>query len=243
MTGDRIALVTGSSRGIGRAVALELAGQGYEVWLNFKNRHGEAGAVREEILTGQGRAELLPCDVSDAKACETQIGARIAARGHVSVFVHCAGVAHESLLLHTSPEKWEQVMSTNLGGFYNLCRVVLKGMIRQRGGSIIAIGSVIGLRGLAGQTAYAASKAGLVGAVRSLAREVGRFNIRVNVVSPGWIETEMTRGRPVEQVLNRIPLGRPGHAEEVAHLVNFLCSAQASYITGADIPVSGGLDM
>jgi 3-oxoacyl-[acyl-carrier protein] reductase len=157
--------------------------------------------------------------------------------------IHGAGVVKRSLFAQTSSYTWESAIATNLNGFFYMLRPLLRKMIRLRDGCVIALSSVIAPRGLEGQGAYAASKSGLIGAVRSLAREVGPYNIRANIVSPGWIRAGMNQGDPPEQVKNRIPLRRAGQAEEVAELVSFLCSSRASYISGAIIPVAGGLDM
>jgi 3-oxoacyl-[acyl-carrier protein] reductase len=237
------ALVTGASGAIGRAVALSLAAQGFDVWLGCRSRIQQAAELREDILSRQGAAEVLPFDVADYDSCQSVVGALIAERGAVSAFVHCAGVVHDRLVLRTAPADWNGVLAANLSSFYYVCRAVLRGMIKQRFGSIVAIGSVVARGGLEGRAAYAASKAGLVSAARTLAQEVGGYNIRVNVVSPGWIDAGMNSAPPGEPVLQRIPLRRAGSPEEVAPIVSFLCSPAAAYITGADIPVSGGLDV
>jgi len=239
----RRALITGASGAIGQAVALSLAEQGFEVWLGCKSRIEEASALRDKILNLGASAQVLPFDVTDYESCQSRIGSLVAEHGPVSALVHCAGIVGHKLMLRTMPEDWNAVLATNLSGFYHVSRAVLRGMIQQRSGSIVAIGSVVGNRGLEGQTAYTASKAGLVGAARSLAREVGSYNIRVNVVAPGWIDAGMNSERDVEKVLARIPMQRAGTPEDVAPLVSFLCSPAASYITGAEIPVSGGLDV
>jgi 3-oxoacyl-[acyl-carrier protein] reductase len=242
MSDRETALVTGGSRGIGRAVALALAARGYEVWINSRAASESAASVREEIRARDGRAELLPFDVSDPAAAEQALRGAFAERPLAAV-VHCAGVIRHALVARMPAGEWNAVLQTNLSGFFNVVQPVVRGMITRRRGAIVALGSVIARGGLEGNAAYCASKSGLLGAARSLAKELGPFGIRVNVVAPGWIETEMTRGRPLDKVLPRIPLGRAGRPEEVAAAVGFLCSDEAAYVTGAVLDVSGGLDM
>ena len=247
-TGDRvarngIALGTGASGAIGGAVSMALARQGFEVWLGCRQHEDRAAEIRDRIVSADGTAEVVAFDVADFARCRQTVGALIEARGPVSVVVHAAAVVRRQLLLRTSPADWSAVMDTNLTGFYNVCLVAVRGMIAQRRGSIVAIGSVVGAHGLEGQTAYSASKAALVGAVRSMSRELGPYDIRANIVSPGWIDAGMNSGRSAEKVLDRIPLRRAGRPEDVADVVSFLCSPASSYVSGAVIPVSGGMDV
>ena len=237
------AFVTGASGTIGKAVARALARRGVEVWLGCKTRVEETEALQRELQSSGATVMPVVCELSQHAECEVALKPLLQSRGPVNILVHCAGIVRRSLLLGTSPQDWEAVLSGNVTSFYNAARILLRGMIQQRDGMIIALGSVVGDRGLEGQVAYAASKAALLGAVRSLAREAGPHNVRVNLVCPGWIDGGMNETRSVKPVLERIPLRRPGSPEDVASLVDFLCSPAASYITGAMVPVSGGLDM
>lgn len=237
-----IALITGSTGGIGQAIVRELATNGFAVWLGCQSQeHGEnlRNKLREEGLS----AEVAAFDVAERSACETVLTSMLEQKGPVSAFVHCAGVVNPSLLLATTPSTWNRVVSVNLTGFYNVCRVVLRGMVSQKSGAIVGISSIVARSGLAGQAAYSASKAGLEGAIRSLAKEVGPYNIRVNAVSPGWIDVGMNEGKSAASVLDRIPLRRLGEPCDVAQAVGFLCSSEASYVSGNILPVSGGLDI
>ncbi|AUX26883.1 oxidoreductase [Sorangium cellulosum] len=238
----RHAFVTGASRGIGRAAASALAAEGLVTWLGFKEREDAARDLASEIARGGGEARPLHVDVASPESCKEAIRT-IDSVGPLVAFVHAAGVHEELSMLRGNEAHWRRVVDTNLTSFYSLGVHVARSMMRARGGSVVAIGSVVGRCGLEHSAAYCASKSGLVGLVRSMSRELGRHGIRVNLVSPGWIETDMTRGRPVERVLARIPLSRTGTPEDVAACVRFLCSEGAAYVTGAEIPVAGGLDM
>ncbi|HLJ89996.1 MAG TPA: SDR family NAD(P)-dependent oxidoreductase [Candidatus Angelobacter sp.] len=237
------AVVTGGAGGIGSALSQRLAQDGFYVYVCCNgNREGGAELV-SQIRSQGGEAELLAFDVKDAVAVGQSLKPVSEGRRPIGALVHAAGVVSRTLFATTSSESWETVVAANLNGFFHCVRPLLRRMIRDGQGSVVAISSVIADRGLEGQGAYAASKAGLVGAVRSLAREVGSYNIRANIVSPGWIRAGMNTGDPPEAVRCRIPMRRAGTAAEVAEAVSFLCSPRASYISGAVIPVSGGLDM
>lgn len=242
---NRVALVTGATGAIGRAVALRLAQRGIKVWLGFKSRHAEAEELRKTILQLQGACDLLQLDVRDLNDCSEKITAANRVGTPITICVCCAGIVMHSLMLRTSPQDWDEVISVNLNGFFNTTRPVLRDMMRLRSGSIVALGSIHASHGLEGHTAYTATKAGLIGAVRSLARELGHYSVRVNLVSPGWIHSP--ESPPLDQqtskrLMESIPLRRPGTPQEVAGVVSFLCSDKADYITGATFGVTGGLD-
>lgn len=242
----RIALVTGATGSIGRAVSLQLARQGMKVWLGFFSQLSKAEELRQEIREIHGEAELLQMDVRDPSACQKQIAAANQSGSPISVCVCCAGIVTHSLLLRTSPQIWDNVISVNLDGFFNTCRAVARSMIHLRYGSIVALGSIHGDHGLEGHSAYIASKAGLTGAVRSFARELGSYNIRVNLVCPGWIcspQAPSLDEQTGKRLIENIPLRRPGTVEEVARVISFLCSDKAAYVTGASVSVAGGLTL
>jgi 3-oxoacyl-[acyl-carrier protein] reductase len=235
-----IALVVGGSRGIGRAIALRLAQSGFDIWLTYRGNHAAAQEVRDKIEAMGRSCEALSFDVSNYE--ETR--AALEERGEEqppAVVVYNAGISRDNLLMWMTKEEWDSVISTNLDGFYNVTRSVLFSMLRVRRGRIVTIASASGQIGQAGQVNYSASKSGLIGASKALAREVGKRNIIVNVVAPGIIETEMTEDLPRDKILPLIPLQRLGSAEEVASLVNFLCSEEHMYIHGQVIGVNGGL--
>jgi len=237
----QVALVTGGGRGIGRAVSLELAQSGYDVVVTFRANRNAAEETVELIRRGGGWGETVCFDVADREETEKQIEELFTRHESVDVLVNNAGETADSLFALMSFEEWRRVIDTSLQGFFNVTKPVLKRMISKRKGSIVTLSSVSARLGHRGQTNYAAAKAGLEGASRSLASEVARLGIRVNVVAPGLIATEMLQGLPVEMIKQIIPMGRTGLPEEVAKVVRFLCSNDASYITGQVIAVNGGM--
>jgi 3-oxoacyl-[acyl-carrier protein] reductase len=232
----KIALVTGASRGIGRAVAIALARSGCHVLVNYRTRQPDASATLELIQQDGGSGELLPFDVADAAACEQAISAR----PRVDILINNAGIRQDALLVFMKPEQWTDVIGANLSSFYNVTRHAVKQMALNRWGRVVSIASTAGQAGLAGQVNYAAAKAGVIGATKALAKEVAKRGVTVNVLAPGFIETDMTDGLPRDQVLPMIPAGRFGKPEEVSAAAVFLCSDSASYITGAVLNINGG---
>lgn len=242
MTG--VALVTGASRGIGRAIAFKLADDGYAVAVNYTASAAKAEDVVERITANGGSAMAVQADVSDPDAVRDLIAAVENELGPVTVLVNNAGITEDGLLLRMSAEQWDRVLSTNLRSVFLCTKAVLRGMIRARGGRIINISSVSGVAGNAGQANYAASKAGVIGFTKSIAKEVGSRGITVNAVAPGFIATDMTDAlgdSVTEAAVAHISLGRLGEPEEVASVVGYLASDGASYITGQTIVVDGGM--
>lgn len=237
----KIALVTGASRGIGRAVATALAASGCHVLINFRSRQPEAEETLALIQRGGGSGELCPFDVADATACQQAVTGLLQTHKRIDVLVNNAGIRHDSLMVFMSAEQWSQVIATNLNSFFNVTQPVVKQMALQRRGRIVTIASTAGQTGVAGQTNYAAAKAGVIGASKALAREVAKRGVTVNVLAPGFIETDMTAGLPREQLLAQIPAGRFGKPEDVAAAAVFLCSDAAGYITGAVLNINGGV--
>jgi len=240
----KVALVTGASRGIGRAIAARLGSQGALVVAAARGDHAQACA--DAILADGGRAEALTLDVTDAAAVEAAPGAIVKRHGRLDIVVSNAGVTRDQLLMRMKRDDWDAVLATNLTATFLLAQAAMRPMLKQKGGRIIAISSVVGQSGNAGQSNYAASKAGLIGFAKALAREVASRSITVNVVAPGMIDTDMTRGiaeRAQIDWSSQIPLGRLGTADEVAAAVSFLASDEASYITGHVLAVNGGMYM
>jgi 3-oxoacyl-[acyl-carrier protein] reductase len=240
---SRIALVTGASRGIGRAIALRLAQDGFELWANYSQGQQACQALCDEVAAQGGKALPLGFNVRDGASVRAALEPLLEKHGAPHVVVSNAGITRDGLMAMMSDEEWQSVIETNLGGFFNVVRPCMREMLRRRQGRVIGIASVSGQAGNPGQVNYSASKAGLIGACKALAREVARRNITVNVVAPGFIDTDMVKDLPREELAKQIPLGRFGKAEEVASAVAFLASDQAAYITGHVLSVNGGMYM
>lgn len=238
----KIVLVIGGSRGIGKAIAIRLARSGFAIWLSYKGNHEAANAVKAEIEAIGSSCELIPFDVSSFEETESALGERLETQSP-DVLVYNSGITRDNLLMWMTKDEWKSVMNTNLDGFFNVTRPVVFSMLKAKRGRIVVISSTSGQIGQAGQVNYSASKAGLIGAAKALAREVGKKKVLVNVVAPGFIETDMTSEIPKDMVLPLIPLNRVGNVEDVASVVNFLCTEENMYIHGQVIGVNGGLAM
>lgn len=240
----RTALVTGGARGIGRAVALQLARDGFDVAFCYRQAQDAAREVEEEILRLGRRAFQRPCDVGDFTAVRAFVGTVDEELGPPEVVVNSAGIISDSPLVLMEPETWRAVLSTNLDGVFNVCRSVVFNLMKRKGGCIVNIGSVAGVYGYGTQTNYSASKAGVIGFTKALAKELGPYNVRVNVVAPGAIDTEIIKDvapKMIERIISSIPMRRVGQAQEVADLVSFLASDRARYVTGQTIQIDGGI--
>ena len=231
------ALVTGASRGIGRAIAAELARAGASVVLSYRT-----GGAEAETLAGEIGGRAVQSDVSDPESA----AALVEEAGELDILVNNAGVTRDGLLVRMSDEDWHTVIDTNLASVFYTCRAAVRGMMKRRSGAVVNISSIVGIHGNWGQTNYAASKAGIIGFTKSLARELGSRNIRANVVVPGYVKTQLTDVLPedaTKAMLDNTPLGRLGDPEDVAGAVRFLCSEEAAFVTGAVLLVDGGLGM
>lgn len=237
---SKVALVVGGSRGIGRAIALRLARSGFAIWLTYQSNLAAAAEVKTGIEALGRTCDLLQFDVADYEAAKAALTEKAEQRAP-DVVVYNAGIAKDNLFVWMTPAEWNSVLRVNLDGFYNVVHTVMFPMLREKRGRIIVISSASGQVGQAGQVNYSASKAGLIGAAKALAREVGRKNILVNVVAPGVVETEMSGHLPKKQILPLIPMNRFGNVEDVAAVVNFLATEEHMYIHGQVIGVNGGL--
>jgi len=238
---EKAAIVTGASRGIGRAICVELARCGYQIAVNYASDELGASETLDLVKREGSDGKIIRFDVANFEETLKAIEKIYADFQSVDVLVNNAGITADGLFVMMPREDWDSVINTSLNGFYNVTRSVLEKMIRQKRGAIISIASVAALIGNRGQANYSAAKAGLIGASRALASEVARLGIRVNVVAPGLIETGMTKNAPVENIKRLIPMARLGRPEEIAKVVRFLCSEDASYITGQVISVNGGM--
>lgn len=241
---DRVALVTGAGRGIGRAIALTLAAQGAKVLVNYNGSRERALEVVAQIEAAGGQGEAIGCDVSDFQACGRMAEDIIGRYGRVDILVNNAGITRDGLLVRMSEKDYDDVLQTNLKGAFNTIRHLSRFFLKQRKGKIVNIASVSGVLGNAGQANYSASKAGLIGLTKSVARELAGRNVCVNAVAPGFIETEMTQALPErarEAAIASIPMGRMGCVWDVAQLVAFLAGDGSDYITGQVICVDGGM--
>lgn len=241
---NKTAIISGASRGIGRSIALELAREGVNISFNFLKSGEDALTLEKEIINSGAKAKAFQVDIKDYESVKSWVDESKDFFGGLDIVINNAGIIKDKALALMAQEEWHDVIDTNLGGTFNLCRAAIIGLIKQKGGAIINITSVSGIVGIARQTNYSSSKAGIIGFTKSLAREVASYNIRVNAVAPGFIETDMIRGlneEYMDQIRKQIPLNRLGRAEEVAKLVKFLVSDDAGYITGQTFIIDGGL--
>lgn len=239
----KYALVTGGSRGIGRAICVKLARMGYTVVINYVSNEAKALETLELVRAEGADGEVLKFDVADGAAVREAIEGWQAAHpgAYIEVLVNNAGIRKDNLMIWMEPSDWHSVLSTNLDGFYNVTRCVLKDMLVKKYGRIVNVASLSGLKGLPGQANYSAAKGGLIAATKALAQEVGRKGVTVNAVAPGFVRTDMVEGLDEAELKRNIPMNRFGSPEEVAALVGFLASPEASYITGECVSVNGGL--
>lgn len=246
MSENKVALITGATRGIGKEIALELAENGFDIAINYRSENEANEEVKKEIEQYGVRCELVQADVANFEQCEKMVKETIEKYGRIDVLVNNAGITRDGLIMRMKKEDFQSVIDINLTGTFNVTRNVIPYMIKQRSGRIISLSSVVGVAGNAGQTNYAASKAGIIGFTKSLAKEVASRNILVNAVAPGFIDTDMTKvlsDSVKEGIHAQIPLKRMGTPREVAKVVKFLSSDDSSYITGQVINIDGGMVM
>jgi 3-oxoacyl-[acyl-carrier protein] reductase len=244
---DKIAIVTGAARGIGEAIALKLASQGAHIAFTFLSSEEKAKALEQKLIAQGVKAKAYRSNAGSYEECEQLVNAVLKEYGTVDICINNAGISKDSLLLRLAPEQWDEIMNTNLKSVFNMTKQVIRPMLKAKKGSIVNMSSIIGIRGNAGQSSYAASKAGIIGFTKSVAHELGSRNIRCNAIAPGFIETDMTHylqdENSAKSFLAKIPLGRFGSAEEIADAALFLASDMSSYITGQVISVCGGLNI
>lgn len=249
MLKDKVCIVTGAARGIGEAIAVKLAENGAHIAFTYVNDSSKDKALTlENKLTNMGlKAKAYQSNAGDFTACENFVNSVVKEWGTIDVCVNNAGISKDNLLLRMSPDQWDEVMNINLKSVFNMTKQVIKPMMKAKKGSIINMSSIIGMRGNAGQSSYAASKAGIIGFTKSIALELGSRNIRCNAIAPGFIETDMTQylkeGNAADDFMKKIPLGRFGTGEEVASATLFLASDMSTYITGQVLSVCGGLNV
>lgn len=246
MSENKVALITGATRGIGKEIALELAANGFDIAINYRSKQDGMEELKQEIEKNSVRCEFVKADVANFEECESMVNETIEKFGKIDVLVNNAGITKDGLLMRMKKEDFESVIDINLVGTFNVTRNVIPFMVKQRTGRIINLASVVGVVGNAGQTNYSASKAGIIGFTKSLAKEVASRNILVNAIAPGFIDTDMTKvlsDSVKEGIHAQIPLKRMGTTKEVAKVVKFLSADDSSYITGQVINVDGGMVM